>query len=263
MRNKIIAYYISSRLHVALSLWAFCQLTALQQGGRIPLSLQLAIFCFGWAAYWYAHQVVPYYYKHNQFPVLRLFLTLGALLAGGILLRFQPYSIQLIFVVLGMISLCYAIPFGSSMGLRFIPRIKIFLIAVCWASFAAVGVYASTGSVTLMIVAKSILWVVLLTLPFDVRDMKKDDQKLKTIPQLLGLKKTRILGFGLALIIVFLTDQAVAISNLQYAAYVVLILVLMCYLVMHPKRHSHFTSFWIEGIPLLWYGISIFSLIFY
>ena len=263
MRKKILAYYISSKLHVALSLWAFCQVTALQQGGRISLSLQLAIFCFGWAAYWYAHQVVPYYYKHKQLPFLQSFFTLCALLAGVILLRYQPYSIQLIFFGLGIISFCYAIPFGPSMGLRFIPGIKIFLIAICWASFAAVGVCASTGSVTLMVVVKSILWVVLLTLPFDVRDMDKDAQKLKTIPQLLGLNKTRVLGFVLALIIIFLIDQTVPISNLQYAAYVVLALVLMCYIRMHPKRHLHFTSFWIEGIPLLWYGISVFSLIFY
>jgi hypothetical protein len=263
MSKKIMQYYVSSQVHVAFSLWAFCQVTALQQGSRLSFSLQLSILSFGWAAYWYANALVPSLYKHKRLRTRHVFLILLGLAIGTYGLLDQPLFIWLVFLLLGILSFCYALPFGRSLGLRFVPGIKIYVISICWTVFASIGLFVSLGEILPFVLLKSMLWMVLLTLPFDVRDMDKDPKRLKTIPQLLGLRKTKILGYFLMLIIAGLVYKIVPVQNLQYAEYAVLGIMFFVFQKVNPKNATYFASFWVEGIPIMWFGLSVFSLVFY
>jgi hypothetical protein len=72
MKHINLRPYIESSLHVALSLWAFCNVLAMQQGVDVAVSLQCAIFGFGWVAYQYFHFVVPALVKRKRINLLQV-----------------------------------------------------------------------------------------------------------------------------------------------------------------------------------------------
>lgn len=98
-----------------------------------------------------------------------------------------------------VLSLSYGLPIwkvnGKSVGLRQVPGLKVFHIAVIW-SLSNVGLPVvelwSTGQEVNWFVANylgllKVLFLVMCTLPFDIRDIKQDSYyHLKTIPVLIG-----------------------------------------------------------------------------
>ena len=99
-----------------------------------------------------------------------------------------PVPIQLALIIPGVFSLAYVIPFlGNQKRLRDINYIKIYLIAIVWA-FVTVTLpalekqMATTPAVILMTLERAV-FIFLITIPFDIRDLKVDDfSDVKTLP---------------------------------------------------------------------------------
>ena len=119
---------------------------------------------------------------------------------------------------IGVLSLAYALPIfkfdGKWKSFRHIPYAKVFHIALIW-SLSTVGlVYiesinnlqdVSFWSVLYLSLCK-FLFILLVTLPFDIRDMKQDSYyHLKTVPIALGLEKSQRLCYTLAVLHILLT----------------------------------------------------------
>ena len=165
---------------------------------------------------------VKWIFSHHR---LMITLTIIAMLSliPLVLLLSMPSQILLIF--LGVLSVAYALPIFSfhdkSFGLRNIPGIKLFLIAIVWSLSTVllpivementVG-FALSSRETILLVTKRFLLVVAITIPFDIRDLFQDQSSaLKTIPVLLGEKKAYlfcqiILSIYLVLLFLF-TDR--------------------------------------------------------
>lgn len=110
----------------------------------------------------------------------------------------------------GLISLLYSIRFignkRKKSGLRDLPGIKIFMIAISWVflcGFLPVWINGldrfSMGELLLICVEK-LLFVIAITIPFDIRDLRYDDARKKTIPQLLGISGSIYLATALLVI---------------------------------------------------------------
>lgn len=138
-----------------------------------------------------------------------LFNLFAFLLLGYALLQVHFYTfIYLGFI--GLLSLGYAVPIfriqGKWQSLRHIPYIKVFYIALIW-SLSTVGlVYIESLSGlqavgwdrVLYLLMSKFLFIVLVTLPFDIRDMKQDSfYHLKTVPLRLGRDRTERLCYSL------------------------------------------------------------------
>ena len=138
-----------------------------------------------------------------------LFNVLAFVLLGYALLQVHLYTfIYLGFI--GLLSLGYAIPIyriqGKWQSLRHIPYMKVFYIALIW-SLSTVGlVYIESLSGlqdvgwdrVLYLLMSKFLFIVLVTLPFDIRDMKQDSfYHLKTVPLRLGRHRTERLCYSL------------------------------------------------------------------
>ncbi|NOQ74703.1 MAG: hypothetical protein GQ574_22005 [Crocinitomix sp.] len=95
----------------------------------------------------------------------------------------------------GVLSLFYVVKIPGKIGrnLRDIPSLKIFLIGIVWAATSAFLPYLNepVGSVEIpwILFIADFLFVVGITIPFDIRDIILDESEKKTIPQLLGEKK--------------------------------------------------------------------------
>lgn len=161
-----------------------------------------------------------WFFKNKLFFWILSFVS--ALMLGYSLLQIHMYSFALL-ILIGFLSLGYALPIiklkGRMIALRQVVGIKLFLIAFVW-SLSVVGMpvfeYLSTGAGELMW-SKVILWASLVylfilgvTLPFDIRDIKQDKHyNLQTIPVIIGQKHAQNLCYALiilhSILLVFVT----------------------------------------------------------
>jgi 4-hydroxybenzoate polyprenyltransferase len=121
---------------------------------------------------------------------------------------------QIIFLALaGALSIGYAYPFfkyqGKKLSLREVPYLKLWLILIVWSiSTVLVPLYQRIEPAELLLFSlQQFLFVLGLTIPFDIRDLRWDSPQLHTIPQVFGLRKARYLAMtslALALIPAYL-----------------------------------------------------------
>ena len=106
MKPIIIRSYVKSSLHVALSLLAFCNVLALQQGISVSVSMQCALFGFGLAAYKYTNQFVPALFKRQSISVGNIALLIVALAMGFWGLMAQPLNVWWLFFGIAVLTFC-------------------------------------------------------------------------------------------------------------------------------------------------------------
>ncbi len=104
--------------------------------------------------------------------------------------------------LLGIISVLYATPFlKNNDSLRDIPHIKIYLIAFTWAITALIPILNLNTSIPytdwLLMILEKTLYILAITIPFDIRDMEYDQKSKKTIPQLIGEMPAILLALSL------------------------------------------------------------------
>jgi L-asparagine transporter-like permease len=95
------------------------------------------------------------------------------------------------------------------------------------------------------------IYILMLTMSFDQRDLLIDKQSLKTLPQRFsaGLKYIYLIFLLILLILSFyiFKDKELIISILT----IILSVILCSY--SHEKKSFYYTAFWIEAIPVFWY----------
>lgn len=120
----------------------------------------------------------------------------------GVMVLFFYLSLhqQLILMISGIIVIGYNLPLtGSKVTLRKIPFLKSFLIAGVWTFVTyLLPLSHSQFSFPADEFLMRFLFVFAISIPFDIRDLKYDDPKMKTIPQVFG--KTGGVLFGIILL---------------------------------------------------------------
>lgn len=100
-------------------------------------------------------------------------------------------------LIIGAIGILYALKLINGNALRDFPYIKIHLIALTWVLVIAVWPLIRMDLLFINHVELLIaLYLVMLaiTIPFDIRDLNYDDLKKKTLPQLLGIRTSKVLA---------------------------------------------------------------------
>ena len=97
----------------------------------------------------------------------------------------------------------------SQHNLRSVGGLKVYVIAFVWSGVTVfLPLMNEQYPITLDVYVEGLqrfLLIIALMLPFEIRDLQFDSIKLFTIPQQIGLKKTKILGVWL-LVIFFFTE---------------------------------------------------------
>ncbi|MDP3313722.1 hypothetical protein [Lutibacter sp.] len=173
----------------------------------------------------------------------------------------------IILLLFSIIALFYVIPIFNWRSFEFsfrnFPGLKIFSISVTWAGMTVLfplseANYTLNCSVVLEFVQR-IIFIIIITLPFDIRDIYDDPEKLKTIPQVIGIGKTKVLGYFLILFFVLL--DILKYEKFSNEIVVIILVAIVCGLVLvyvTPNRSRYFTVFLVEGIPVLWFGLYLF-----
>lgn len=159
-------------------------------------------------------------YNHNF--IISISSGLASILALITFFNLFDFIIFLCLLPFTLTSILYAFTiFSKKRALRDLPFLKVFLISITWAVSSVIlpllelGLELSYQSIALFIF--NFLFIVALTIPFDIRDLKLDDLKTNTIPQVLGVHKAIFVSYFLLVIcigITFYIDQTILIVPL-------------------------------------------------
>ncbi len=188
----------------------------------------------------------------------RIFLAFGALIMCLFLgVKYLQLNSLLLLSTMAIFSFMYSLPMDK-IGLRWIPIVKIFLIAFIWVNVIVLFPYIVGRDLGLnlnwdsSLYASIFLFVFGVTIPFDIRDMKKDSLELKTIPQWVGLKASKVLSVVFLGLSLFLFGIDSEITNDYKVAFIITCLLgILLTLFSSIRRNKWYFSFWIEGLSAL------------
>ena len=193
--------------------------------------------------------------KIKGFSILLGFLLISALL---FLARFflMPLSSQLLLFLTLALVLIYCLPLpGLKINFRGFRGFKIHLVALSW---VITTVFLPLSMADIPITERSwfyslqrYLFVLVATLPFEISDLKLDDPHLSTWPQKQGILGTKMLGVILLLVFVIL-EVCYPKSKYFFITIFIVVLLIFVLLISKAEQSKYFSSFWVEGIPILW-----------
>lgn len=260
--KRLLDFYLNSSIHVALSVYALVKITGfLFQISTIENTALFAFFGTIVAYNFVKYDALARIRKIQMRKQLKAIVVLSFLsfLACGFyffLLDSQTKMVALVFLLL---TLLYTLPFfPNRKNARNWAGVKIYIVALCW-----VGVtlflpifdsgYPLTIAVFLVAVQRYIL-IFVLVLIFEIIDLQYDDPHLKTVPQQIGVGRTKTLG---ALLLVGFIVLEFLYADFNWPS---LILksgiagsVLLFLLFAHENRSKYYSAFWAESIPILWW----------
>lgn len=260
--KRLFNFYIQASIHVAFAV--VCLYLLVAQWLNILPDKNYIFFLFGGTVCCYnfiKYGVEAKKYridKNDNFKYIVFFSSI--VLVITIIFAFRlPKEMYLYLVLFSVISALYALPFlPSSKNLRSLGGLKIFLVALVWAGLTVWVPYVSIANLDLtqviLVFLQVYVLVLILFVPFEIRDLKHDPVELRTIPQRFGSKQTKKLGYILIALFVIL-----AIGRNHQPFYEIVVMTgILAFVIWktNEENRKFFASFWIEGIPIVFYLMS-------
>lgn len=265
--RTLINFYINSSIHVAFAVCALTWITLI----KVKIPFDENTICFVFFATITAYNFIKYFglakFHHrslaNWLRVIQIFSALCFLLMFYYMTQLANAVILLV-VVLAIVTFLYAIPFipkrflyDEHQNLRQIGGLKVYIIGMVW-SFVTVLIpilnngYEINSDVVLLLLQRFFL-VIVLMLPFEIRDLKYDSLKLATIPQKIGIKKTKRIGVLLLLVFFILEFFKDELDSKSILSTLILLFITFVFVVFASKEQSrYYSAFWVEAIPVFW-----------
>lgn len=222
MGKKIINFFVFANIWVALNTVFFTATTMIVFSLEMNYPLLLFSFFSVLLAYNFQRLVkfsnLSLYSERIQWLATRkkliFFLVVIGLIGAIISILMLPIWVWYLLIIPAILSFFYVLPdfqgFRRKLNrfsLRNIPFIKIYLIAFSW-MVISVFIPLFTASlleeinllIVVLILAEKFIFIIAITIPFDIRDIKIDEKEKKTIPQLLGISRSKWLAVFLLLI---------------------------------------------------------------
>ncbi|MEQ3655016.1 MAG: hypothetical protein ABNH00_04050 [Dokdonia sp.] len=261
---QLFRFYINSSIHVALAVVSLAWVTALYFGLNLD-KIFVSLLFFGTVS---GYNFVKYadvarWHHRSLTPGLRYIQIFSFIcgLAFLVCLSYMPIRVWLWGGVFGVLTLLYALPvFSRKRTLRGVKGVKIYIIALVWAGATVILplVYAQWPFTTefYLFFAQRLLFVWVLTLPFEIRDLKYDDDRLQTLPQLMGVKGVKWLGsFLMAVMIAMIWLSAGEVSRYLLSSVLIGGVTALGLWQSSREQPAFYAAFWIEGISILWLGV--------
>lgn len=262
--KRILDFYITSSIHVSLSVYALVRMT----GFLFDIEDINAPALFAFFGTIVAYNFVKYDALART-KKLRL-RTEIKLIAGLSFLSFMAAvyyffelerTTKIIAVIFLILTMLYTLPFfPNRRNARNWAGVKIYMVALCWVGITlflpVFNAGIPIGIMMFMIALQRFILIFVLILIFEIIDLKVDDPNLKTVPQQIGVKNTKIIGTILLLVFVvvpfFTTDFPLefGLVRLGIAATTFLFLYFA-----DERKSKYYTSFWAESIPIFWLAL--------
>lgn len=263
--KKLFNFYLNSSIHIGLSVYALTYCTLLLFA--LPYDESVLYFTFyGTIVTYnfikYGSSAKHYFFVTSKYKKgIQLFSFLCFVLAVFYACQMQ---LKTLFFAVGfsVLSSLYIIPFlPNRKNLRTLPGFKISIVALCWAGVTVVlpiinaDVPIAETKVVLTLIQRFLL-VLILMIPFEISDLSYDAEGLGTLPQRLGIPRTKQLTFVWILLFVgldYLIRQE--ISTAFFSTIAISFVLAFAIWQSGIKKSKYFASFWVESIPIVWFLI--------
>ncbi|MDN3644446.1 hypothetical protein QWY87_17160 [Lutimonas halocynthiae] len=264
-------FYVFSNVHVAIAAYCLTKITFLEFGFK---NEYLALFVFFSTIL--SYNLIRFFQldKINSMTAIWIrankkgLLVLNMLALSGVgfyafklsirgMLALLPFFIATVFYVLPIKN--------KAIGLRHIPALKLILIAFSWVGITLYFPLQEAGHLDVshqwLYFAQRFLFIIAITIPFDIRDAQFDLPELATLPQVLGVNRAKIVAVICMVVFILLSVALKGMqSNLFYADLILMLLSIGLILYCNQNRNRFYTTFWIEALPILWYGLYLILL---
>ncbi|MFV0572727.1 MAG: hypothetical protein ACK5M1_09895 [Xanthomarina gelatinilytica] len=265
--KQIFNFYIDSSIHVALAVFALSWVTLLEFG--IPYDGAVLYFIF--FASTTGYNFVKYFglarFHHrsltNWLKLIQVFSLMCFIGMCYFALKLKLISFVVI-LGFGVVTFLYAIPFlpnkilyDKHKNLRNVSGLKVYIIALVWAGVTVVlpilNNHVPLDTNVVVTGFQRFVFVTVLMFPFEIRDLNYDSLKLATIPQQIGIKNTKMVGV-LLLMLFFILEFLKPQLNVEHTVgmLITMFVTLMFLIFANRNQGRYYSSFWVEGIPLVW-----------
>lgn len=265
--QRVFDFYIFSNIHVALATFCLAKITLLtfdNQEKEVPFFIFFAtMVAYNFIRFYKKFKVKSWFsdwMDANKKAIL--FITV----LSFVIMTFVAFKLNLKALIslipFGLFTLFYVIPLKgitkTNTSLRMVSGVKIFLIAFCWAGITVLFPlinYETVFSMDVWVVfLQRFLFVLVITIPFDIRDLGHDEDTLKTIPQVLGLQNAKRLGLFLLMLFLGLTFLRSSITYEQIRIELIVSVISLLFLIKSkPKQSKYYSAFFVESIPIIWF----------
>lgn len=262
-RRYLFHFYLDASIHVALSVFALIEITCIFFGLSRDNHISYLVF-FGTIACYnfvkYGVEAKKYFLVSNTYHKN---IQVVSFIAGGFALYhsfFVSYEAWIGLAVLSVLTSLYAVPLlPNAKNLRSFGGLKIFIVAMVWAGTTVVLPVVAADRVldwdVSIELVQRFLMVLILMLPFEIRDLDYDDPELRTLPQRFGYLKTKIFGASGAVVFFFLTFMKDYLTNFEvFGKGLAFLGLAVLMLVTRRNQSQFFSSFWVEAIPIFWWA---------
>jgi len=187
-----------------------------------------------------------------------LLSVISALISAVLFFKLEIKT-QLALIIPSVLTFCYAVSLGYR-TLRNISGIKIYVVALVW-TITSVLLPVLESEIELssdiwILLFQRLVFVVVLILPFEIRDLSVDDKNLGTLPQGIGVRNTKFYGILLLMVFFFLEFFKDELFEANLIVIPIVFLITMLFLVLSKENQSnYYSSFFVEGIPIIWFAL--------
>jgi len=264
--KQLLDFYINSSIHVALSCFALVNITNLM----LNITNDNSVAWFGFFGTIVGYNFVKFdalarankNKMRSKLKAITAFSFAALLLVIFYFFKLQ-YTTKISATLFLVLTILYTLPFfPNTKNARNWAGLKIYIVAICW-----VGVTVMLPILNSEIPFQDSFYIITLQrfflifpliLIFEIIDLKTDDTHLKTVPQQIGIKNTKILGF--VLLIVFcglglfngnINGNFQVLDLLLNFVFAIVIAIFLYF--SNETRSKYYTSFWVECVPILWW----------
>ena len=251
--------YIKGSFHVSLALISTLCITVERYGLNVPHAYFAVLFFGGLAVYNVIKSLVEPGSQQGSFISgfgweLRVSLFAALIAFGCLLLLDSRYFFGL--AITGILVLLYAVPiFPGKQNFRNYGLLKIGIVSIVWTSLTfLLPMYIGESPLNIVSILggmQRMLWMLLLMLPFEMRDLKVDPPQIKTLPRRLGLTGTKRIGWAGACLF-FLSGLYINFNSpllLLVDGFAALFTGLAIQF-STTNQGPYYASFWVESIPI-------------
>lgn len=274
--KKIVDFYVFSNIHVGIAAACFAMVSMYNSRGEYMMYFSYYIFFSTVLAYHFIRVfencectfiAVSAYLKKQPIEVLSVGIIafLGTSFFGFKI----GFNALWILIPSAFLTFWYAVPLfkykGERISLRNYPTVKMLSIALVWAMVTVLFPlqdYLTESRIWIEFVQRFFL-IMALALPFDIRDLNKDELHLQTLPQKIGVLKAKRVGIQFLVLFFILSFFKFPLSaNTILIELVIFILSLLLLVKTKPIQSKYYTAFWVESIPIIWLFIILVFVVF-
>lgn len=265
--QQLFNFYLNSSIHVALTVCALTTLTFLEFEIKHDSTLLYFVFFATITGYNFVKYFGLAKFHHRSLASWLKAIQIFSFFSFIFMCYFAwqlPKKVLLTLSVFGIVTFFYAIPFlpkrffiDKHHNLRSIGGLKVYVIGLIWCGVTVFLPVLSSDYVIdhdiIITAIQRFIFVILLMLPFEIRDLNFDSLKLSTIPQKIGVKNTKVIGAVMAVFIFLLEFFKDKTSENQILILgIVQVLTFLFVLLAKKNQNKYYSSFWVESIPLFW-----------